>query len=74
MTRNEPEALARNGWASHEKCCCSGILKYKYRNPNYPGYEIEWWVKYAKFKIKNGASTRLAPTPISKMETTLQEL
>lgn len=70
----QPQALADNGWVFHEKCRCQRVLKYKYRNPQLPGYEVEWWVKFYQFRIKEKAKTKVSLTKISLLDQTLKNL
>ena len=74
MNQTEPAAIANNGWLFYEKCKCGGILKYKYRHPEKPGLQLEWWVKYFQFRITNYSKTKVQQTPIAKLEETLKPL
>lgn len=75
MIRDEPAALAANGWAFYERCRCAGRMKYKYRNPAHPELELEWWVKYYCFRITYlGRSVKVPPTKIGLLDKTLKEL
>ena len=72
---NEPAALSENGWAFHEKCRCSGIMKYRYRSAAHPDLELEWWVKYQIFKITyRGSTTKIPQTKIANLDQTLKAL
>lgn len=70
----QPSAISGNGWQYYSTCVCGGIRKYKYRHPDKPGYELEWWVKVFQFKVtyKNKSVTR--PLKIAEMDKTLKEL
>lgn len=75
MVRSEPPALAEYGWTFYEKCRCSGILKYKYRNPDHDGLELEWFVKYYQFRITyNGRQTKVPVTKIEDLDKILKAL
>lgn len=76
MEANQVEQiLTDNGWAFHEKCRCGGVSKRKYRNAARKELELEWWDRYAQFKITyRGTSTKVPLTKISQIETTLQQL
>jgi len=74
-TSPEPSALALNNWKFYEKCRCSGIAKWKYRNAAFPDLELEWWVKHYCFRITyRGKSTKVPQTKIEKLDKILSEL
>lgn len=76
MRHEAPASLAEYGWTLYDKCYCSGILKYKFRNvAQHPGLEVEWWVKYYQFRITySGVTTKVPATQIAKLEQTLKDL
>lgn len=74
MTPTEPAAIANNGWLFYQKCKCGGILKQKYRHPDKPGLQLEWWVRYYQFKITQLSKTKIPQIPLSKLEDTLKNL
>lgn len=46
----------------HLRTCraCHGIKKEYYGNPNFPNFEIEYWVKYDLYKLKQRNTTIIA--------------
>ena len=71
---NPPAAIADNGWELHDKCRCGGRLRYKYRHPDKPGYELEWIVKYFQFRILEGRKVHTPITNIKDLDTILSAL
>jgi len=72
---NEEQTILSAGWYFYEKCRCSGIIKYKYRNKVLNSLELEWWAKRSMFKVTyRGSSTKIPPTSVMKLEKTLNEL
>ena len=69
-----PIALTNNGWNFYEKCRCQNILKYKYRHPDKPGMQLEWWVKYYQFKITEKNKTKIPPTKIGELDNILKNI
>jgi hypothetical protein len=69
-----PAALSEYGWYFHEKCRCGGILKWKFRHKDKPGYQLEWLVRYFQFKVMNGNSTAVGMTKIADLENVLKTL
>jgi hypothetical protein len=66
--------ITENGWSFYTKCRCGGLLKYKFRNENHKGLELEWWCKNSLFCIMRGKRTEVAVTRIDKLEETLKAL
>lgn len=62
---NFPLIITQNGWIKKEQCECGGILKVKFNNVKYPGYILEWWVKYYQFKMVKDNSTIQPQTALS---------
>ncbi len=69
-----PEILTLNGWKFYEKCRCQNILKYKFRNANKPGLEIEWWISYYQFKVTEKNKTKIPPTKMGELDNILKTL
>jgi hypothetical protein len=66
--------ITNNGWLFYSKCRCGGLLKYKFRNENHKGLELEWWCKNGLFCIMRGKRAEVAVTKIEKLEETLLAL
>ncbi len=69
-----PETITNNGWVFHEKCRCSGVRKYKFRHPQYPDLQLEWWISYGQFKIMNKNTTKIPLTKLSELDKIQKEL
>jgi hypothetical protein len=69
-----PEAITSNGWLLHEKCRCNNIRKYKFRHPEYPDLELEWWISYHQFKVMQGNTTKIPLTKIGQADSVLKSL
>jgi hypothetical protein len=69
-----PEAITNNGWEFHEKCKCTGVRKWKFRNKKYPSLELEWWISYYQFKIMDKNMTRVPLTKLAKLDEILKAL
>jgi len=74
MERNEPTALAENGWQFYEKCNCQRTLKYRYIHPNKPGLKLEWIVRFQQFSISDKGLTKVPLTKLSKLDEVLKSL
>jgi hypothetical protein len=66
--------LRNAGWHFYEKCRCGGVLKWKYRHPDKPGLELEWWLKYYQFQITERNKVKVPPTRIENLKTQLEQL
>lgn len=72
---NEPKELAENGWVFYEKCTgCKRINKWKYRNDDFPGLELYWYISFGKFSIKEKGKTLIRQADLKNLKNTLKQL
>jgi hypothetical protein len=69
-----PEAITDNGWQFYEKCRCTNVLMYKYRNPGKPMLELRWYPRNFSFKVMKGAQTVVALSKVKDMDALLKEI